>query len=218
MKLSSCMLQTFTVINISIYDCTSPWETCPESASNSVPFSAINLSIYCCTFPWKTCPKTASKSVQKRAQKLPRNLCKLSNKYQYLLLYLPLENVPRNYLEICAKTCPEITSKSVQKRAQKLPRNLCKNVPRNYLEICANSAVRPSINGGCTFLGFRALDSLEIVPFMHLLLLSSLQATPWNSSLFKLFSLECVPKNEISCTLFTLLGLFSWLFTFYGRD
>ena len=141
MKLSSCMLQTFTVINISIYDCTSPWETCPESASNSVPFSAINLSIYCCTFPWKTCPvspsksvqtsainlsiycctfpwktcpETASKSVQKRAQKLPRNLCKLSNKYQHLLLYLPLENVPRNYLEICAKTCPEITSKSVQ--------------------------------------------------------------------------------------------------------
>ena len=159
MKLCSCMLQTFTVINISIYDCTSPWETCPESASNSMPFSAINLSIYCCTFPWKTCPETASKSVQKRAQKLPRNLCK--------------------------------------------------NVPRNYLEICANSAVRPSINGGGTFLGFRALDSLEIVPFMHLLLLSSLQAAPWNSSLFKLLSLECVPKNEISCTLFTPLGLFS---------
>ena len=76
-------------------------------------------------------------------------LCALfSNKSQHLLLYLPLENVPKNCLEICAKTCPEIASKSVQKRAQKLPRNLCKlsnkyqhlllylpleNVPRNYL-------------------------------------------------------------------------------------
>ena len=77
----------------------------------------------------------------KHAQYQPQNLCKLSNKYQHLLLYLPLENVPRNCLEICAnsainisiycctfpwKTCPETTSKSVQKRAQKLPRNLCK--------------------------------------------------------------------------------------------
>ena len=168
MKLSSCMLQTFTVINISIYDCTSPWETCPESASNSVPFSAINLSIYCCTFPWKMCPVSPSKSVQTSAINLSIYCCTFP-----------------------WKTCP--VSAFI-------------------------SAVRPSINGGCTFLGFRALDSLEIVPFMHLLLLSSLQAAPWNSSLFKLFSLECVPKNEISCTLFTLLGLFSWLFTFYDRD
>ena len=50
----------------------------------------------------------------KRAQYQPRNLCKLSNTYQHLLLYLPLENVPRNCLEICAKACLETASKSVQ--------------------------------------------------------------------------------------------------------
>jgi len=132
---------------------------------------SITLEI-CANFSNKSQHLLLYFSLEKRAQKLPRNLCKLSNKYQHLLLYLPLENVPKNCLEICAKTCPETASKSVQ-----------------------TQQYGPALMVVVPFLGFRALDSLEIVPFMHLPLLSSLQAAPWNSSLFKLFSLECVPKK-----------------------
>ena len=71
--------------------------------------------------------------------------------------------MPRNCLKICAKTCPETASKSVQ-----------------------TQQYGPALMVAVPFLGFRALDSLEIVPFMHLLLLSSLQAAPWNSSPLKL--------------------------------
>ena len=56
---------------------------------------------------------------------------------------------------------------------------------------------------------------LSLAQVLHTLLTKLLS---WKSIPLQEISLENVCQNEISCTLFTLLGLFSWLFTFNGRD
>ena len=74
---------------------------------------------------------------------------------------------------------------------------------------CLSQQYGPALMVDVPFLGFHALESSRNRA-LHAFStsLSSLQAAPWNSSLFKNSLLNHVP-NEVSCTLFTPLGLFS---------
>jgi len=140
-----------------------------------------------------------------------------------------------------SKSVPDILEKRAQKRTVRTCTFFLK------LGSAINAAVPfwkcvPAINASHTFLGFCA--AVMVAPWYS----SQLRITPspvWKScpsspSAFSCkkicashtslqaplleiepspsCSLECVPKNEISCTLFTPLGLFSWLFTFNGWD
>ena len=137
-----------------------------------------------------------------------------SNKFQHLWLYFSLRNVPRICLELCALFSNKYQHSLLYLSLESVLKVCLGN---NALLKCLSQQYGPALMVACC-LGFRALDSSRNRA-LHAssTSLSSLQAAPWNSSLFKNSLLNNVP-NEVSCTLFTLLGLFSWLFTFNGRD
>ena len=134
-------------------------------------------------------------------------LCALfSNKYQHSLLYLSLENAPSISLELCANFSNKYQHLLLYLSLENAPSislKLCANFSNKYQHLllflslenmpsikCLSQQYGPALMVSCC-LGFRALDSSRNRA-LHAssTSLSSLQAAPWNSSLFKLFSLE----------------------------